>query len=625
MVHRHTKGVTAMATVGYQAGSPPHAHRPALSRLWNRQLEHYPERAARYASLAIVVLATVALYYQLYIAGAVATRIIGGLGMSFLFYVNIIVVGNALGAFASLAAGAADRWGRANLVVAGLLAVGVLAAVGVPNTHTKWSFAVVFGALSLVEGVLLVATPALVRDFSPQLGRASAMGFWTLGPVLGSLVVSAVSSNTLSHLGAWQDQFVIAGVAGLAVGLLALAGLRELSPQLRDQLMVSLDDRALIEARARGLDVEQAIARPWRQMLHLDVVVPALAISVFLILYVTAVVFFPAYFQTIFGFSSSDANALGNWYWAFDAGALLAVGLLSDRVLVRKPFMAVGAVGTVVFTVLFLLRATHPHTGYYTLAGLLVGIGICQGLTYAPWMAAFTETVERHNPALTATGLAVWGWIIRVVAALALLIVPHVITTMTPLVTDGPAVRAAAARQAPVLAAVQAHPDVIARIQQINASEGDVVRAVQAHLPLVLQLSRYPDPAQIPPALLAQASAQLGPTVLLKLSDPKVQADLRFLQVQAPTVLGPATFAALADPKVQADLALLRVTGPRVQSAAARSPRQWRTWFWVCAGGEVLFLPGIALLSGRWDPRRARRDAEEHEALIAAQLAQLGA
>ena len=36
------------------------------------------------------------------------------------------------------------------------------------------------------------------------------------------------------------------------------------------------------------------------------------------------------------------------------------------------------------------------------------------GVAYTPWMASFTETVEARNPALTATGLAIWGWIVRV-------------------------------------------------------------------------------------------------------------------------------------------------------------------------------------------------------------------
>jgi MFS family permease len=51
--------------------------------------------------------------------------------------------------------------------------------------------------VGLVEGICLVATPALIRDFSPQVGRGSAMGFWTAGPVLGSLVVAVVGSITL--------------------------------------------------------------------------------------------------------------------------------------------------------------------------------------------------------------------------------------------------------------------------------------------------------------------------------------------------------------------------------------------------------------------------------------------
>jgi MFS transporter, ACS family, D-galactonate transporter len=46
-----------------------------------------------------------------------------------------------------------------------------------PNVHTKLAFGVVYVAIGLVEGVIPVATPALVRDISPQLGRASAIGF----------------------------------------------------------------------------------------------------------------------------------------------------------------------------------------------------------------------------------------------------------------------------------------------------------------------------------------------------------------------------------------------------------------------------------------------------------------
>ena len=81
----------------------------ALGGLWRRQLAHYPETRPRVAYLAIVVLATIVLYYELYIAGSVTPSIIAGYGMTFPFYVYITVVGNAVGAFGSLAAGLADR------------------------------------------------------------------------------------------------------------------------------------------------------------------------------------------------------------------------------------------------------------------------------------------------------------------------------------------------------------------------------------------------------------------------------------------------------------------------------------------------------------------------------------
>ena len=168
------------------AGARP---RP-VNRLWNRELTRFPSEGTRYLSLAIVVLTTIVLYYQLYLSGGVATDVLRDLHMSFVYYVNISVVGYMLGAGASVLAGLADRYGRANIVTFGLLVVGVLCAFVLPNVNSKLGFGVVYIAIAFVEGIILVATPALVRDFSPQLGRASAMGFWTLGPVLGSLVVS---------------------------------------------------------------------------------------------------------------------------------------------------------------------------------------------------------------------------------------------------------------------------------------------------------------------------------------------------------------------------------------------------------------------------------------------------
>ena len=73
----------------------------------------------------------------------------------------------------------------------------------------------------------------------------------------------------------------------------------------------------------------------------------------------------------------------------------------------------------------------------------------------------------------------------------------------------------------------------------------------------------------------------------------------------------------------QPQLALLKRYGPQVQKAAAQGPGQWRTWWLVCAGGQVIFLPFIFVMAGRWSPRKAREDALEHQRAVDRELAAL--
>ena len=214
-------------------------------------------------------------------------------------------------------------------MVYGLLVVALITAFWTPNVTSALGFGLAFGAVSFVEGIALVATPALIRDFSPQVGRATAMGFWTIGPVLGSLTVSAIITLTLPIYQTWQSEFYICGAVSLVLFVLAFLFLRELAPALRDQLMVSERDRVLIELKAKGLDIEAALRNPWRQMLHLDVIASALGVSVLLVFYYTAVAFGVIYSVTMFQFSVEQANALGNWSWATNAVALIVAGLLS--------------------------------------------------------------------------------------------------------------------------------------------------------------------------------------------------------------------------------------------------------------------------------------------------------
>ena len=413
----------------------------------NRQLDTYPDTGPRVFYLAITVLATITLYYEPYVGGSVASLLLTNLHMSFTFYVLILAFGNLVGAFGSVFAGLTDRFGRANLVVFGLLFTGVFVAFIMPAATNKWAFGIEFFVVAFVEGICLVATPALIRDFSPRWAGPRP---WASGPaarwwepdrrVVGSATVPAIVANP--HF--WTHEFRISGIAGLVVFVIAFIWLRELSPQLRDQLMVTMRDRALIEARAKGIsdaDIEAALRHPFRQLLKPDIIISAVAVSVMLLFYYTAVGFSVIYLTTVFGFSVKDANGLGNWTWGFNVIAVILIGVISDRFRVRKPFMVIGGVLAAVMVVVYLEQAGH-HPSYYTLAIMLALLSFGLGVAYTPWMASFTETVEARNPALTATGLAIWGWIIRVVVFLSFLLIPLVINSVTPLVNYGSTVSA---------------------------------------------------------------------------------------------------------------------------------------------------------------------------------------
>jgi MFS family permease len=408
---------------------------PAGTALFRRrELTAYPTAASRRFHLSLLFLCTVALYYELYVGGGVAPLLLGDLQIPFSYFVLILAFGNLAGAFASLLAGLTDRMGRANLVVIGLLIVSLLTLGVIPNVHDKLSYGLAYGAVAFVEGIILVATPALIRDFSPQVGRATALGFWAASAVAGSLLVSTIASLSLPLYKTWQSQYIIAGCFGLAAFVLALFRLRELAPALRDQIMVSDRDRALVEARAKNLDIESISQNPWAQMLHADIIISALGVSVFLLFYITSAVFGTIYLTTVFRFTIAQANTIANWNWGFNAPALILGGMVSDRLRVRKPIMLIGGIGAGL-TMVGYLRLAGTQGAYNMIVAYTIGQAILGGAAYSACMASFTETVEARNPALTATGLAVWGWIARVVFTICFLSVPAVITSVTPLVT----------------------------------------------------------------------------------------------------------------------------------------------------------------------------------------------
>jgi MFS family permease len=588
----------------------------------NRELPSYPKPAARYFYLAVVIIASIVLWYQYFIPPSVGWILIAKFHMTYRFFILTIIVGNAAGMVAAVAGQITDRIGRCWVVIIGLGVVALLQLFAVPNAGSKVVYIVAIGFVGLFEGVILVATPALVRDFTPQLGRASAMGFWTLGPVAGLLVATELAAHTMGATsGDWQREFIISGVIGLVLFVIALLFLRELSAQIRDQLMVTQRDRVLVELKAKGFDVAKALAKPWRQMARFDVVISAIAVSVMLVLFYTASGTFPtAFFVTVFDkathwSSVPQANALAAWMWGADCIGLVVFGILSDLLRVRKPFMIAGAIGMLVFIPVLISHAGHVTSGYYTVVWICSIIFIFQAMAYSTWMASFTETAEAHNPALTATGLSIWGGITRFCVVIMYIFLPFLITS---------AGTAANNSYRPMTTSeVVAINDIVAgkmpKTSDITAT-GPLTQIANISPPGSIIANKYPRLVAIVsahPQAFTKAATYPGTTITTK--DPAL-----FTQILGYAHGSIATLDNIA--AIGPDLTFMskyQLYLTRLNTTHSTAPREWQHWLWICFGCTAFFIPFVFVMKGRWSPRRARQDAREHEAFVAAELAKL--
>jgi len=219
-----------------------------------------------------------------------------------------------------------------------------------------------------------------------------------------------------------------------------------------------------------------------------------------------------------------------------------------------------------------------------------------------------------------------------------------------------PTVLATAAKIPPsVLATVKTDATQLANAQKFAPE----LAVIQAHPALFTKLATYSNPAKIPPALLTQAIAAAGGGakgvgILTTIAANKaaingVIAVAPALQTVAPyaadlktiapystqlntiapysaelTAMAPYGAQLTALSKVPPGVfAYLTAHGAAVQKAAAQTAGQWKTWYWICFGGIIVFLLSIPLLKGRWRTRDAKRDEAEHEAKVQEELAKL--
>jgi hypothetical protein len=239
-------------------------------------------------------------------------------------------------------------------------------------------------------------------------------------------------------------------------------------------------------------------------------------------------------------------------------------------------------------------------------------------LAYAPWMANYTEQVESHNPALTASGLAIWGWILRITVALSFLVLPYVVTTSTVLVDNQ---NAGAALQA--IQSAQPYAPSAATLKCSSAT-------APANVITNLQTAPVAGPELNTLATLLQtcnATHDFGKALTAAggLTNPHVLGLNAFNGVALDIQNGkPATQSQIQGvAKYSPALAGLLVAEPKVLAAQKSSPGEWKRWWTVCLIGMAIFAVLVFFMRGRWSPRAARRDLKERERLVEEELARI--
>ncbi|WP_232665012.1 MFS transporter [Pseudonocardia sp. TRM90224] len=388
-----------------------------------RELDEYPTGRRRTFLLGMAVLASLIINYEAAIA-PVVPLLLPDLGMTLPTYGAISAASALSGAIAGIIAGRwTDKVGRVRLLVPTMLITSLLcfAMAFVDSPGQLLATRIV---LSFVDGIAVAATAPLVRDFSPRMGRATAFGFWTWGPVGANFLSAAIAGATLAYFGTWQSQFIIMGTLSLVISIVIAFNIAELSPALQATIRQT-------EQHAVG---EADVARPARMsdLLRSPVVwAHLLGISSWLVLYITLLVFGQTMLVATFGVTPAEASQIMMAFWILDLVMLIVIGRISDRLQLRKPFAVAGtALGLLVLAVLIWMTANPQSTSVPALmiTGSLLGGALA--MAYAPWMANYSENAEDIDPRLQGTAWGLFSFATKIIAVGVLLVSPHVVAAV---------------------------------------------------------------------------------------------------------------------------------------------------------------------------------------------------
>jgi OPA family glycerol-3-phosphate transporter-like MFS transporter len=393
-----------------------------MKLFYARELDAYPRAARRAWLLAMAVLATLVASYEASIS-PVLPLLLKDLKMSLTTYGLIAAASVVAGAASAYWGGRyADRWGRVTLLIPVLLLTGVVDFAMV-LVHNPGELLIARCVLSFIEGAGAATTAGLVRDFSPRVGRSTAFGFWTWGPVGANYLAAAIAGLTLPIFVVWQSQFIIIGTISVVLSLVIAFNIADLAPALRARVIHTASEGEELTAEPHE-HVE--IGRTRALLSHPHIWAHLLGISSWLVLYETLVLYGPTMLVQSFHLTVATAANVMSAFWVLNLGSLIIAGIVSDRLKLRKPVSLVGAIFSTI-TIIVLVSQFGATTSGVEVAIIGAILGAFLGVTYAPWMAGYSENTEDIRASLQGTAWGLYGLFVRVMVIGLAVIAPIVV------------------------------------------------------------------------------------------------------------------------------------------------------------------------------------------------------
>lgn len=234
-----------------------------------------------------------------------------------------------------------------------------------------------------------------------------------------SFLASAIASLTLPMFGnAWQSQAVIMGVVSLVLCGVIIWQIAEPSAALRAQVM-SAEAAVATEEKIDPGKVRELLRHPhlWAHVF---------GNTGWQVLYWTFAIFGQTILVDSFGMSAAQANGVVALGIVLNAVAVIAVGRVSDRLQLRKPFTLVGTVLTIAALGGF-VALIGSGAGGPVVVMVYAALFLVLGVAYVPWMANFSEDAEDVEPRLQGAALGIWGMVVRIMIVVLLLVSPQVV------------------------------------------------------------------------------------------------------------------------------------------------------------------------------------------------------